>query len=102
MNIQNNTADQTNIADKASFDVPPDCKVCFFNDDYTTKDFVVEVLVSVFHKSEKDAVALMETVHHSGSAVIGVYTYDIAVTCAEIATKWARQEGFPLRITVEM
>lgn len=102
MGTQDNVADQINVLDKICFDVPPDCRVRFYNDDYTTKDFVVDILISVFHKSEEDAIALMETVHHSGSAVVGVYTYDIAVTRSEMAMKAARKEGFPLRITVEM
>jgi ATP-dependent Clp protease adaptor protein ClpS len=81
--------------------VPPDCQVIFFNDDYTTKDFVVEVLVSVFHKLETDALNLMESVHRSGSAVIGVYTYDIAATRAGITVRRAREAGFPLRVEVK-
>lgn len=80
--------------------IPPECKVIFFNDDYTTKDFVVDVLSGIFHKNEAEAVNLMEKIHTTGSAVIGVYTYDIAETLASLATARARQAGFPLRIEV--
>lgn len=81
--------------------IPPECQVVFYNDDYTTKDFVVTVLVSIYHKTENDAVAIMESVHRSGSAVVGVYTYDIAATRAEITVRRARAAGFPLRVEVE-
>lgn len=81
--------------------VPPEGCVIFFNDDYTTKDFVVDVLVSVFHKSESEARKMMQAVHTKGKAEIGVYAYDIAVTLAAIATQRARNEGFPLMIEVK-
>lgn len=86
--------------ESTKFEVPPECQVVFFNDDYTTKDFVIAVLVSVYHKSENDAVQLMEAVHQTGSAVVGVYTYDIAATRADITVRRARAAGFPLRVEV--
>jgi ATP-dependent Clp protease adaptor protein ClpS len=78
-------------------EVPPDYKVIFYNDDYTTKEFVVEILEQIFHKNTSDAVAIMEKVHTTGSAVVGVYTYDIAVTRAQLTIDAARENGFPLR-----
>ena len=95
------TSGQSGVCDETDFAVPPDCSVRFYNDDYTTKDFVVDVLMSIFHKSESDAVALMETVHKTGSAVVGVYTYDIAETRTELTKEEARRAGFPLRVEVE-
>ena len=89
------------VVENTEYDVPPSGCVVFFNDDYTTKDFVVEVLVSVFHKSEADANVLMEIVHKSGSAAIGVYAFDIAATRASIAVSRARAQGFPLRVEVQ-
>src|SRR5574344_374664 len=88
------------IADESDYDVPPNGQVIFYNDDYTTKDFVVDVLVSVFHKSAADAETLMETVHTSGSAAVGIYTYDIAATRAAVTIQRARQQGVPLRVEV--
>lgn len=76
-------------------------KVIIHNDDFTTMEFVVMVLKQVFLKSEEDANALMLKVHHSNKAVAGVYTYDIAVSKARKATNMAREQGFPLRLTVE-
>ena len=80
---------------------PKKYKVIIYNDDFTTMEFVVMVLKVVFFKSEEDANALMLQVHHSDKAVVGIYTYDIAVSKARKATEMARDHGFPLRLTVE-
>ena len=76
-------------------------KVIIHNDDFTTMEFVVMVLKQVFFLSEEHAQALMLKVHHSSYAVVGIYTYDIAVSKAKKATNMARENGFPLRLTVE-
>ncbi len=76
-------------------------KVIIYNDDFTTMEFVVKILVQVFLKSEEDANALMLQVHHSDKAVVGIYSYDIATSKANKATNIAREHGFPLRLTVE-
>lgn len=101
MSDWNKVSGQAGVCNETDFAIPPDCAVRFYNDDYTTKDFVVTVLLSIFHKSESDAVALMETVHRTGSAVIGVYTYDVASTRSELTKKEARKAGFPLRVELE-
>ena len=75
-------------------------KVTIFNDDFTTMEFVVKILTTVFFKSTMEAEALMMQVHKSESAVIGIYTYDIARSKVQKATRMAREEGFPLRLTV--
>jgi ATP-dependent Clp protease adaptor protein ClpS len=80
---------------------PQRWKVTIYNDDFTTMEFVVMILTTVFHKSEADAQALMLTVHHSDKAVVGIYTYDIAASKAQEATRMAREAGFPLRLTYE-
>ena len=76
-------------------------KVIIHNDDFTTMDFVVEVLKTAFFYSDEKAEALMLQVHHANKAVVGIYTYDIAVSKANKATNMAREKGFPLRLTVE-
>lgn len=76
-------------------------KVIIFNDDYTTMDFVVMVLQSIFNKEHKEAEELMLTVHNTGQAVVGVYTYDMARTRVERATMMAQDNGFPLRLTFQ-
>ena len=76
-------------------------KVIIHNDDFTTMEFVVLVLKQVFFMTEENAQALMLQVHHSNKAVVGIYTYDVAVSKAQKATSMARDNGYPLRLTVE-
>ncbi len=76
-------------------------KVVIHNDDVTTMEFVVMILVQVFMKSREDAVALMLQVHNSGKGAAGIYSYDIALSKARKATNMAREQGFPLLLTVE-
>ncbi|MGD9762484.1 MAG: ATP-dependent Clp protease adapter ClpS [Candidatus Binatia bacterium] len=81
--------------------VPPMYKVLLHNDDYTTMEFVVRVLQSVFHRSEPDATQIMLHIHKSGIGVAGVYTYEIAETKVAIVEAMARQHEFPLKCTME-
>ena len=64
-------------------------------------EFVVRILTTVFFKSPAEAETLMLQAHRSQSAVVGIYTYDIATSKVQKATRMAREEGFPLRLTVE-
>ena len=94
---------QSQIKERQRTDIrePRRYKVIIYNDDFTSMEFVVMVLVQVFFKSEEEANALMLKVHHSDKAVVGIYTYDIAVSKARKATNMAREQGFPLRLSVE-
>ncbi len=76
-------------------------RVILHNDDFTTMDFVVKVLKSVFFKDDAEAERLMLTVHRQGQAVAGVYPKDIAQSKVQKVTKMAREEGFPLKLTIE-
>ncbi len=89
------------VAETTSIEVPPEKDVVFYNDDFTTMEFVVDVLVSVFNKSHEDAEQLMITVHQAGSAVVGTYTYDVAVSRTNLTRSIAKKNGFPLRVEVE-
>ncbi|MCR5684410.1 MAG: ATP-dependent Clp protease adaptor ClpS [Lachnospiraceae bacterium] len=80
---------------------PGQYHVVMLNDDFTTMDFVVKVLVEIFHKDAMTAEALMMDVHRSGRAVVGTYPYDIAVTKVNAALARAKAEGFPFRMTIE-
>ncbi len=81
---------------------PPNMyRVLLHNDDYTTREFVVDMLTSVFRKSEADAVAIMLNVHHNGVGIAGVYTLEIAETKVRRVEGLARQQGFPLRLSIE-
>lgn len=79
---------------------PKHYRVIIFNDDFTTMEFVVEMLRTVFFKTKMESEALMLKVHRSGQATVGIYTFDVAVSKVDKATKMARSEGFPLRLTL--
>lgn len=76
-------------------------KVLLINDDYTTMDFVVEVLETVFHKTPAEAFRIMMQVHTQGKGLCGVYTFEVAETKVEAVHELARQNGFPLRASLE-
>jgi ATP-dependent Clp protease adaptor protein ClpS len=80
---------------------PGQWKVLLHNDDYTTQEFVVWLLKTVFRKSELEATAIMLAVHKAGVGVAGIYTRDVAETRAERARQLAERDGFPLLLTVE-
>ena len=94
--------EQTSYKERERTDLrePRRFKVTIFNDDFTTMEFVVKVLTTVFFKSQIEAETLMMQVHHAKSAVVGIYSYDIAQSKVQKATRMAREEGFPLRLTV--
>lgn len=95
--------EQTSLRERQRTDLrePRRFKVIVHNDDFTTMEFVVQVLTTVFQKSEAEAERLMLKIHHSDKAVVGVYTYDIALSKIAKATRLAREAGFPLRLTHE-
>ena len=95
--------EQSQIRERQRTDLrePRRYKVTIYNDDFTEMDFVVKVLVQDFFKSQEEAERLMLQVHHSDKAVVGIYTYDIAVSKVQKATQMAREEGFPLRLSYE-
>ena len=80
---------------------PRQYHVIMLNDDFTTMEFVVEILIDIFHKDAVSAETIMMQVHKSGRAVVGKYPYDIAVTKINEATKRAKEAGFPFRLTLE-
>jgi len=80
---------------------PPMYKVLIYNDDYTTKEFVVELLVTVFHKSRQSAIRLMFSVHNNGVGVCGIYPLEVAETKINVALAKARGHGYPLQLGLE-
>jgi ATP-dependent Clp protease adaptor protein ClpS len=80
---------------------PPKFAVMLHNDDYTTMEYVVEVLTIDFSKPSEEAMALMLKVHEEGKAVAGIYSFDIAETKVAIVTEKSRKAGFPLKLTLE-
>jgi len=76
-------------------------RVLLHNDDYTTQDFVVWVLESIFHRQRGEAFAIMMSVHRSGMGVAGVYTHDVAETKLKATRQLAEEHEFPLLVTME-
>jgi ATP-dependent Clp protease adaptor protein ClpS len=76
-------------------------RVLLHNDDYTTQDFVVWVLETVFHKPTAEAFDIMLSVHRSGMGIAGVYTHDVAETKLKTTRQLAEQHEFPLLVTME-
>lgn len=80
---------------------PKKYKVLFLNDDHTPIDFVIELLITIFKHTQDTAKEITLKVHNEGSAVVGIYSYEIAEQKGLEATQVARQAGFPLQIKVD-
>lgn len=95
--------EKSNIKEREKFGLkePDMYKVIMHNDDFTTMEFVVMMLRTVFFKDEQTANQLMLKVHKEGKALIGLYTYDIAVSKCQKAMRLARDNGFPFKLTCE-
>jgi ATP-dependent Clp protease adaptor protein ClpS len=86
---------------REKFKEPEQFRVILLNDDYTTMDFVVDVLMEIFHKSIEDASKIMLDVHKKGRGVVGVYTWDIAMTKTKQVHAAAEANNFPLMCIME-
>lgn len=93
--------DQLATRERTTTSRPRRYKVVMHNDDYTSMDFVVQVLQSYFHKSETEAHQVMLQIHHKGCGIAGVYAYDVAETKVCLVTTEAREQGMPLMISLE-
>lgn len=89
------------VAERTKIEKARKYRVLFHNDDYTTREFVVHVLMKYFSKSESEATHVMLTVHHKGAGVAGVYSRDIAETKVDQVHRYAESQGFPLRLSTE-
>jgi ATP-dependent Clp protease adaptor protein ClpS len=89
------------VQQKTRLQEPKLYRVILHNDHYTTMDFVVKVIVTVFHKPAAEATKIMLDVHRKGAGIVGVYTRDIALTKVSQVHEMARQGEFPLRASCE-
>ncbi len=89
------------IKDQSELRPPPMYRVILHNDHYTTMEFVIDVLVKIFHKSASEATRITLDIHRSGSGLCGVYSYDIARTKVSQVQRLARAQEFPLKCTFE-
>jgi ATP-dependent Clp protease adaptor protein ClpS len=95
------TRELTETVNDQKLERPRMWRVLLHNDDYTTQEFVVWVLESVFRKPLAEAVAIMMSVHRSGIGVAGIYTHDVAETKVKKTQQMAEQQEFPLLVTME-
>lgn len=89
------------LSDDIQTQEPKKYKVLLLNDDYSTMDFVIDVLIKVFRKNPNEAQAIMLSVHQNGKALCGIYTYEIASTKVAQVKNLARQKGYPLKAIME-
>lgn len=75
--------------------------VIMLNDDYTSMEFVIEVLMKVFHKEYHEAEVIMMDIHKKGRGTCGVFTYEVAETKVMQVSKLAREQGYPLKAVIE-
>ena len=89
------------VSSRSKNDLPPMYKVILHNDDYTSMEFVVQILMTVFGKSLEKATEIMLNVHNKGKEICGIYTRQIAETKIETVHNLATSKGFPLKSTME-
>ena len=87
--------------DEEKLKEPREYMVILLNDNYTTREFVVEILQLIFHKNPDEAKRIMLNVHHKGRGMVGVYTWDIAITKVNQVHSIAKQCDYPLKCVVE-
>ena len=97
------TVEDVKLDEKISItaELPPKYKVIMLNDNATPMDFVTSILCLVFRHTDETAKKIMLTIHEEGSAVVGIYTYEIAEQRALEATTLSRNNGFPLQLKLE-
>jgi ATP-dependent Clp protease adaptor protein ClpS len=99
--LKNDILEQTKETTESRTDEPPMYKVVFFNDDFTPKAFVIELLVHLFHKSAEEATELMWRVHRGHKGVAGIYPREIAESKATAGVTLAQENGFPFKMIIE-
>ncbi|MDA3899513.1 MAG: ATP-dependent Clp protease adaptor ClpS [Spirochaetes bacterium] len=99
--IRNSFSEEIDTKLNTELEEPAMFSVIMHNDHYTTMQFVVEILKTVFHKTDEEAHALMLQIHDSGSTVCGIFIYDVANTKLNHVHGLAKRAGFPLKCTLE-
>lgn len=89
------------LLDEVKTKYPKKYKVFLLNDDYTSMDFVIDILINIFHKSYQDAENVMLEIHNKDKGLCGVYPFEIAETKVMQVHRRARESGFPLKAVME-
>jgi ATP-dependent Clp protease adaptor protein ClpS len=95
------TRENVAVREKPKVKKPQLYKVLLHNDDYTTMEFVIDVLIRFFEKSRTDATRIMLHVHHTDIGIAGVYTYDVGETKVKLVHEYAASNGHPLKCSME-
>jgi len=95
------TKQSLELDDELATKEPAKYKVLLLNDDYSSMDFVIDILMTIFHKSYAESEKIMLEVHKTQRGLCGIYTYEIAETKVAQVTKIAREQGFPLKAIME-
>lgn len=102
MNEQNpDVQPDVDIETDEEIDEPSMYRVLLHNDDYTTMDFVVEILMTVFHRTFEQSTQIMFNIHKSGTGLCGLYTFEVAETKVDAVHTLAQENRFPLKCTME-
>ena len=101
MTAEQGTLSETGTGTEQEIREPKLYRVILHNDHYTTMDFVIKVLISVFHKPAVEATKIMLDVHKKGKGICGVFTYDIATSKVALVYQMARKREFPLKCSLE-
>lgn len=99
MSIEENT--KFKLKTKKELVKPPLYKVIFYNDDQTTFEFVINILIAIFNKNESDALIITNNIHQKGSAVVAIYTQEIALSKKQIVDYNAKMFQYPLVCEIE-
>jgi ATP-dependent Clp protease adaptor protein ClpS len=89
------------IDEEIELQVPKKYKVILLNDNYSTVEFVIQVLMQIFKKNLEEATAITMNIHENGRGICGIYTYEIAQTKVAQVRANARKAEFPLKAIVE-
>lgn len=89
------------LDDELELEEPKKYKVILLNDDYSTMEFVIEVLVNIFRKTVEESTQIMLNIHNNGKEVCGIYTHEIAATKVAQVKTLARKKGYPLKAILE-
>lgn len=99
--MEESTEGEVLVREDEEIQEPEEFRVILLNDDYTTMEFVVAVIMTVFHKGLAEATRIMLDVHKKGRGVVGIYPFDIAATKVDQVHTLARDNGYPLKCTME-
>lgn len=100
-NTMNNNESEVGVLDRVVVKPPRMWNVILYNDDTTSMEFVVLILMQIFHKSLEEATDVMMNIHETGKGIAGTYSHEIASTKKDESIAVARSNGFPLQVEIE-